>query len=127
MSDKSSIKNEKVSTHHLRCDFGKHDGELYTRIPVGYLLWMVQCGHRQADIAQAELDRRGTVTPKIEISGHAIDRASQRCLGVWQRTRKDDEGIHAWLSRSTPSKAIIRLHRRSSRKRNNEQGKQERP
>ena len=89
-----------MDTHGMVCDFGKHDGELYTRIPVGYLLWMVQCGHSRADIAQAELDRRGTVVPQIEISPHAINRASQQCLGVWQRTRKNDEGLHTWLERN---------------------------
>jgi hypothetical protein len=89
-----------IDTHGIKIDFGKHSGELYTRVPVGYLLWMVQCGHSKANIAQAELNRRGTVIPTLDLTAHAIDRASQRCLGVWQRTRKDDEGLHTWLARN---------------------------
>lgn len=88
-----------IDTHHLICDFGKFKGERYTRIPVSYLKWMVNVGHTYAEIAQAELDRRGTVTPDIEISGHAIDRASLTCLKLWQLTREKDEGIHAWIVR----------------------------
>jgi hypothetical protein len=88
-----------IDTHHMVCDFGKHKGELYTRIPVSYLKWMVNVGHNQVEIAQAELDRRGTTTPNLEISGHAIDRASLLCLKLWQLTRNQDEGLHAWLIR----------------------------
>jgi len=81
------------------CDFGKHKGERYTRIPVGYLLWMVNNDHTRKALAQAELDRRGTVFPTLELSGHAIDRASLRLLKIWGTTRQTDEGIHAWLLR----------------------------
>lgn len=89
-----------MNTHNLVIDFGKHKGTLYTRLPVSYLRWMVQCGHSQEDVARAELDRRGTVLPIIEISGHAIDRASIRLLKHWKRTAKsNDEGLHAWLCR----------------------------
>ena len=78
----------------------RHKGELYTRIPVSYLKWMVNSNHNRKDIAEAELKRRGTVTPDLEISGHAIDKASLRCLDIWRETRKsDDEGLHAWLVR----------------------------
>jgi hypothetical protein len=88
-----------MDTHHMVCDFGKFEGERYTRIPVSYLKWMVNVDHTHADIAEAELERRGTVTPTIEVSGHSIDRASLSCLKLWQLTRKKDEGIHAWLIR----------------------------
>jgi hypothetical protein len=61
---------------------------------------MVQSSHSKAEIAKAELERRGTVTPNLEISGHAIDRASLNCRKIWHETAKDNnEGIHAWLVR----------------------------
>jgi len=89
-----------MNTHGLVVDFGKWNGHLYTRVPVQYLLWMVQKGHTKADIAQAELTRRGTVVPEIDISGHAIDSASKRLLKVWSDDKMDTgEGLHAWLCR----------------------------
>jgi hypothetical protein len=93
------IKMNDINTHNLICDFGKHKGVPYTQIPVSYLLWMVnQKDHSRKQIAEAELKRRGTVLPKIDISGHAIDRASLYCLDIWQATRRDkEEGLHAWL------------------------------
>jgi len=57
-------------------------------------------------MAQAELDRRGTVTPDIEISGHAIDSASLRIRKTWHESRGDDEGLHAWLVRMA-SEALV--------------------
>lgn len=89
-----------VNTPNLMCDFGKHAGTLYTRIPISYLRWMVQVGHSKKDIAEAELKRRGCVDlPSLEISNHAIDRASFRCWSKWIKERKTDEGLHAWLMR----------------------------
>lgn len=89
-----------MNTHGLRIDFGKHKGVLYTRVPVSYLRWMVQCNHSHAEIAKAELDRRGTVLPNVEVSGHAIDSASLRLRHIWHKTAKSDsEELHAWLCR----------------------------
>ena len=89
-----------IDTHGKRVDFGRHKGELWTRVPVGYLKWIVQQNARHADIAQAELDRRGTHTPEIDVSGHAVDRASLNCADIWKKTRAaNNEGLHAWLCR----------------------------
>lgn len=89
-----------INTHGLECDFGKHKGERYTRIPVQYLRWMANTlEDERRDIARAELNRRGTVMPDIEASGHAIDRASLQCWRVYKLTRNDNEGLHAWLLR----------------------------
>lgn len=88
-----------MNTHNLICDFGRHKGVPYTRLPVSYLKWMVNCKHSKNHIAEAELQRRGTVTPELEISGHAIDRASLHCLEIWRNTRLKEEGLHAWLIR----------------------------
>lgn len=88
-----------INTHNLICDFGKHKGTAYTRLPVSYLTWMVGSNHSRADIAAAELKRRGTVTPDLDVSGHAIDRASLSCRKIWHETRGGEEGLHAWLCR----------------------------
>lgn len=89
-----------INTHGMVCDFGKHKGLPYTRLPVSYLKWLANTlGHRAQDIAKAELARRGTTTPTVEVSGHAIDRASLSCRKIWHQTRHENEGLHAWLCR----------------------------
>lgn len=88
-----------IDTHGLVCDFGKHNGTPYTRLPVSYLFWMVNCNHSRKEIAQAELDRRGTVLPDVDVSGHAIDRASLNCRKTWHETKQEGEGIYSWLCR----------------------------
>ena len=49
-----------INTHGMVIGFGKHKGELYTRVPVSYLFWMVNVEHQDAATAQAEIDRRGS-------------------------------------------------------------------
>lgn len=89
-----------MNTHNLTCDFGRHKGTLYTRMPISYLQWMINSNHSQAKIAAAELERRGTTTPSLDISGHAIDRASLRLLSQWREEgAPNDEGLNSWLSR----------------------------
>lgn len=80
---------------------GRHVGESITRVPVSYLFWMVNAGHEQAEDAREELKRRGSSNPTCEITGHAIDRASMKCLAIWQADRTDNEGLNAWLLRIT--------------------------
>ena len=77
----------------------RHGGKLITRVPVSYLKWMVNISHTEAKYAKAELERRGTTTPTLDLSGHAIDRASMNCLDQWRRCRNKDEGIYSWLVR----------------------------
>lgn len=85
---------------YLPC--GKHAGQPITRVPVGYLRWMVQVGHRLADYAKHELKRRGSVLPDLEVSGHAIDRASLKLWGLFHARQDRDQGLNAWLTqRST--------------------------
>jgi hypothetical protein len=86
-----------MNTHNLVCDFGKHKGELYTRIPVSYLLWMVNADHSRKEIAEAELERRGTTLPDIDISGHAIDRMTQKCYRQMKEEKAYEEGLHSWM------------------------------
>lgn len=82
------------------CDFGRFKGQPWVRIPVSYLKFLINEGSTYAPIAQAELKRRGiALTQELEVSGHAIDRASQKMIGKWMETRVGDEGLHAWLVR----------------------------
>jgi hypothetical protein len=114
--DKNIYMTETINTHGLKINFGRHKDTLVTRLPVSYLKWIINTDISPLDnnliigetvyswpeIAQAELFRRGTVTPTIEVSGHAIDRASLCCLDLWQNSRSSsnlEEGIHAWLVR----------------------------
>lgn len=90
-----------IDTHHEVIRFGKHRGTKYPRIPVSYLRWMVNTKTPEWDYAKAELDRRGTTLPKIEVSAHAIDRASEHCLGNWHYDKAKGEGLYSWLSRVT--------------------------
>lgn len=92
--------SEVANTHGFRMPHGKHRGELLTRVPVSYLRWISnERGHSLQAMAKAELDRRGTTMPTLEISGHAIDRASLNCRKVWHSTANEGEGLHAWLMR----------------------------
>ncbi len=92
---------DEINTHNMVVDFGKHKGELWTRLPISYLKWLVNETDNYKELAQAELDRRGVILePEMELSGHAIDRASIYCLGWWEHSRlSKNEGIHAWLYR----------------------------
>lgn len=91
-----------IDTHGLRLDFGKFKGERYTRVPIAYLRWMVNTPVAAADVARAELERRGVPLRDrpVDISGHAIDSASLRLLSQWRKLRNGkNEGLHAWLYR----------------------------
>lgn len=89
-----------MTTHGKVIGFGKHKGERFTRLPVSYLLWMTNTETQQSEIAKAELERRGTTIPEVDVSGHAIDKAHLRCGRFWKETRKSgDEGIYSWLCR----------------------------
>lgn len=90
-----------MNTHGKRIDFGKHKGELFTRLPVSYLRWMINNKTQSWQVAKAEFERRGDTMPLVEISGHAIDNASFRVRKIWHETRNDGEGLYSWLQRMT--------------------------
>ena len=80
---------------------GPHAGRYMTQMSQSYLRRVISEGWADAERARAELDRRGTPyhdTP-VEISNHAIDRASTRCLDRYLTDSNDDEGLFAWLVR----------------------------
>lgn len=43
------------------CDFGLHQGESYTNLPVSFLIWMVEINHQKSQYARDELARRRRV------------------------------------------------------------------
>ena len=91
---------------NARIEHGKHRGQLWTRLPLAYVRFLANSSHgTQQAIALAELERRG-VDPRndghgIEVTMHAIDRASQKLLHIWDERRKGDEGLATWLARSS--------------------------
>lgn len=91
-----------LNTHGYVMSVGRHKGELMTRVPVSYLKWLANTPqHREHELAKAEMARRGTVTPTLEVSGHAIDSASLRLRRTWHETASSpSEGLHAWLVRN---------------------------
>lgn len=118
-----------VKTTNATVHFGKWNGQLLTRVPVGYLQWAItqRIDHSQPlpdsrpvpvsipfhEAAALELERRGERIHEIEISAHAVDRMSQVGLDVWERHRapavpgKAHEGVYSFLERCVDS--ICRL------------------
>jgi hypothetical protein len=82
-----------IDTHNKIVDFGKHKGERWTRLPISYLRWLAnESIDERKEMAESELARRGTTIPgDVELSGHAIDRASQ-ITDEWIQ-----QGVHSWL------------------------------
>ncbi len=90
-----------MNTHGVFITYGKHKGELFTRLPVSYLRWMINEKAPLHEYAKAEFDRRGDTMPMVELSGHAIDNASLRVRKIWHNDRGQDEGLYSWLQRVT--------------------------
>ena len=92
-----------VDTHHKVLEFGKHKGERWTRVPIGYLKWIlneIPSSQEAYKLAESELNRRGDTMPsEVEISNHAIDKASLRVRLAWHNDRGKDEGLYSWLVR----------------------------
>ena len=88
-----------MNTHNLIVDFGRHKGERWTRLPIPYLKWLANMPESEkTKIAKVELDRRNVTTlDQMEISGHAVDRASQQLLSMWKETESGKQGLHSWL------------------------------
>lgn len=88
-------------------DFGKHKGESWGKVPRDYLNWLAnQPTSENVERARKEIERRGTAYPTVEISGHAIDRASLRCLKIYLNNKNKGEGLYSWLIRIS-NEAIV--------------------
>jgi len=82
-----------LDTHNKYIEFGKHKGERWTRLPISYLRWLAnEVQGEPKEMAESELERRGVTMPGVvELSAHAIDRASQ-ITDEWK-----EKGVHSWL------------------------------
>lgn len=98
-----------IVTHHYRLTAGPHAGQLITRVPVEYLHELAHGGGPEAPLARAELERRGTRASFVEVTHHAIDRASQALLRLWKKSRRPEEGLYSWLARM--AEEAIRRHK----------------
>lgn len=99
-----------MNTHDAMMSFGKYEGQRVTRVPVSYLKWAVA---NQAaspvetkdgtfpfhEVARAEITRRGERLENIDISLHAIDRASLYFIPIYRLEHGHNEGIASWLGR----------------------------
>jgi hypothetical protein len=99
-----------MNTHDAIMPFGKYEGQRVTRVPVGYLKWAVANGASSMvatkdgsfpfnEVAKAEITRRGERLENIDVSLHAIDRASLYFLPVYRLEHGHMEGIASWLGR----------------------------
>lgn len=84
--------------------FGQHIGERWTRVPINYLRWMWNNNHTHLEYAAKEMERRGMAFTKVEmeLSGHAIDRASthDEIRRSWEREGLvHGVGLSRWLTR----------------------------
>lgn len=95
------MKDEDFNPHGVIINYGRHNGELITRLPISYIRWMINERAPMWEYAKAEFERRGDTMPKVELSGHAIDNASLRVRKIWHETRGTDEGLYSWLQRVT--------------------------
>ena len=97
------MESKPTNTHNQTIWFGKYEGERWTRLPIGYIRWLINKPTRDPKayaMAKSEMARRGDTMPSVvEISNHAIDKASIRLLPYWQDGRKEDEGLYSWLAR----------------------------
>ena len=101
-----------MNPHNAYVRFGKYEGQRLTRVPVGYLKWAVanRCegvvelasgaGVPLCNVAPFEIQRRGERLEDIEVSLHAIDRASLHFLPKFRLEHQTNEGLASWISRN---------------------------
>ncbi len=92
-----------IDTNNLYIVNGKHKGCLWTRVPRRYLMWVANItNHQDYELAISELERRGSSVDDetVEITAHAIDRASLVLYRKYLKERKDNEGLYSWIYRN---------------------------
>lgn len=99
-----------MNTHDAIMTFGKYEGQRVTRVPVSYLKWAVSNRAETIietkdgrfpfhEVAKAEIQRRGERLENIEVSHHAIDRASLYFMPKFRLEHGHMEGLASWLAR----------------------------
>ena len=86
-----------------KIEFGQFKGEAWARLPISYLKALTRDNgiHKAAKFAIAELNRRGEKVEEeyIEVTRHALNRATSQCLDIFIKTRYNKEGAYAWCTR----------------------------
>ena len=93
-----------IDTNNLYVVQGRYKGTLWTRLPRRYLMWVANSPkHQDYYIAISELERRGSNIQKesVELTSHAIDRASLSLYRKYLKDRKEGEGLYSWLYKNT--------------------------
>ena len=92
--------SKEINTRRLKVDFGKYKGKFWTQVPINYIRWLLNKENLinvPRDVAMAEVKRRGTLLSKsVEVSAHAIDRASQLMLDDYL-AEKNNFGFYTWV------------------------------
>ena len=86
-----------LDTQALSCSHPRVNGQGYTAIRITILKRIAKSDHLSAAFAKAELLRRGHLEIPIEVSIHAIDKASSRYWKVWLQKRRAQQGLASWL------------------------------
>jgi hypothetical protein len=99
-----------MNTHDVMMPFGKYAGQRVTRVPVSYLKWAV-ANEVEArvetkegtfpffEVARSEIERRGERLENIDVSMHAIDRASLYFMPKFRLEHGHMEGLASWVAR----------------------------
>ena len=88
-----------MDIHSYVMRIGEFAGRKITAVPSGYLRKIVKARIDEWKAAELELQRRGTEVPVVDLSAHAVDRASCRLIDHWRATRIENEGFYTWLAR----------------------------
>lgn len=82
--------------------FGRYSGTPWTRLPISYLRKLANSGYGSGQAqARLELERRGLSVEDedIEITLHAVDRASLKLIGRWKKEARGELGFASWIKK----------------------------
>lgn len=83
-----------------RWPIGRFKGVAITRTPLKYLQWADRnMEEHLSKKAREEIERRGVPQRTLEVSDHAIDKASTRFCQIWQAETCMSVGLLTWLSK----------------------------
>lgn len=92
--------NAKIAQDGKLVPYGKYKGYQWSMVPIRFLKFQLNNKTSLMGQCERELKRRGAVNMDyLEVTFHAINRASVKLLNEYLNTRKPDEGIHDWLHR----------------------------
>lgn len=78
---------------------GRYRGIALEKLPPGYLRRIGNSRHPQSAVCRDEMRRRGMPVYGVEVTAHAVDRASLRLPAIFLKHRTSGEGLSSWLGR----------------------------